>query len=141
LGHTRNGSAAIAGSLGAITGAISLVLVLLTRQAAHNEQDFGYRVDTRIDEKLRPLNSKLTELSRAYKTFNEDILSGQTSNVLRNITLNRHFSQVIQESCVGVASDSGRDDFMNLVNLVIKNAPCGLLNGADFRPLRVPEGP
>jgi hypothetical protein len=33
---------------------------------------------------------------------------------------NRHFSQVIQESCVGVASDSGRDDFMNLVNLVIK---------------------
>jgi hypothetical protein len=34
--------------------------------------------------------------------------------------ISRHFSQVIQESCIVVASDSGRDDFMKLVNLVVK---------------------
>jgi hypothetical protein len=37
-----------------------------------------------------------------------------------NLLLNRHFSQVIQESRIVVASDRDRGDFMNWVNLVVK---------------------
>jgi hypothetical protein len=54
---------AVAGILAAVVAIAALALGLSNRSAAHDEQDFNYRVDGRIDEKLKTLNSKMEELS------------------------------------------------------------------------------
>jgi len=62
-------------------------------------------------------------------------------SVPTNQILNLHFSQVIQESGNQGASDSGRSDFMDVVERGVTTSPCEVFNWADFGPFIVSERP
>lgn len=49
--------------IGALVACAALVLALWNRSAAHDEEDFKYRVDGRIDDRLKPVSTRLDEIS------------------------------------------------------------------------------
>ena len=59
----------------------------------------------------------------------------------RVYAISLHFSQVIQESGNQGASDSGRSDFMDVVERGVTTSPCEVFNWADFGPFIVSERP
>jgi hypothetical protein len=57
-----------------------LFLGIWNQKAAHDEQDFKYRVDARIDEKLKPVNTKVDDISEKLAKV-ESALQGIRSNL------------------------------------------------------------